>query len=226
MFLGIVYAFEYFGIQLFKLNIMRLNKFLIMFSFMFITLTSCKDNERESETIEPVETTDENFNENLSNARSNNDVVNAVESNPELSTFATGLNAWNVEDSIGSTEGEMLIFAPTNLAYSEVAQREGQQMISLDSEEIISYHILNTSDDLAQLRQEIRNTNGAVKVQTMQGEELELSLDGNSLVLTGATGVSARVTDSIQAGNGMVYVIDKVLLPRDTNKEVRITNEG
>lgn len=205
---------------------MKMNKFLIMFSFLFVAFTSCKDNEKESETIETVETTDENFDNRLENARGNDDVVNAVESNPELSTFATGLNAWNVEDSLNTTDEEMLIFAPTNMAYSEVQQREGQEMISLDSEEIISYHILKSSDDLAQLKEEIRSSNDTVVVQTMQGEDLRLSLDGNSLVLTGATGVSARVTDSIQAGNGMVYIIDKVLLPRDTSKEVTITNEG
>lgn len=205
---------------------MKLNKILILFSIMFIAFASCKDNERESETIEAVETTDENFNERLENARENDDVVSAVEGNPELSTFATGLNAWNVEDTLNTIDGEMLVFAPTNMAYSEVRQREGQEMISLDSEEIISYHIIKTSDDLAQLREEIRSSNDTVKVQTVQGEELKLTLDGNSLVLTGATGVSARVTDSIQAGNGMVYIIDKVLLPRDTSKEVTITNEG
>lgn len=58
----------------------------------------------------------------------------------------------------------------------------------------------------------------------MNGEDLKLSLDGNSLVLTGATGESARVTDSIRAGNGMVYIIDRVLLPRDNNREVTISN--
>lgn len=206
---------------------MKINKFLIMFSLMIVALTSCKDNERESETVETVETTDENFNDRLTEARSNDDLVNAVESNPELSTFATALNAWNVEDSLGTKEGEMIIFAPTNMAYSQVRQNtEAGNLIAIDDEEIISYHIIESGDDLAALKEEIRNSNDTLTIATMQGEDLKLSLDGNSLVLTGATGESARITDSIQAGNGMVYVIDKVLLPRETSREVKISNEG
>ncbi len=203
---------------------MKLNKLIMMLTLVFIAFTACKDKEREAETMEPVQ--GENFEDRLENARGNNDVVNAIESNPELSTFATGLNAWNVQDSIENVEGELLVFAPTNLAYSEVRQVEGQPMVEIDSEAIISYHVLNTSRDLEELREEIRNSRDTVVVQTMQGEDLKLTLDGNSLVLTGATGISARVTDSIQAENGMVYIIDKVLFPRDTSREVIITNEG
>lgn len=206
---------------------MKLNKFLIMFSLMFIAFTSCKDSERENETVETMETTDENFNDRLSDARSNDDVVNAVESNPELSTFATGLNAWNVEDSINNTEEEMIVFAPTNMAYSQVRQNtEAGNMIEIEDEELISYHIIKKDNDIAALKEEIRNANDTLSIATMQGEDLKLSLDGNSLVLTGATGESARVTDSIRAGDGMVYIIDRVLLPRDTSREVTISDEG
>lgn len=205
---------------------MKVNRMIMILSILFIGFTSCKDNEREeTENIETVQ--EENFEDRLEDARGTEDVINAVSSNPELSTFATGLDAWNVEDSVETAEGEILVFAPTNLAYSEVTQREGQQMVAIDSEEIIPYHIIKTSDDLADLKQEIRESNDTVVVQTMQGEELKLSLDGNTFVLTGATGVSARVTDSIQAGNGMVYIIDKVLFPRDVEREVTIkANEG
>lgn len=206
---------------------MKMNRFLMLFGLLFIAFTSCKDNEREAETIE-VETTDEDFNERLSNARSNDDVVNAVESNAELSTFATAFNAWNVQDSVDTSQGEIIVFAPTNMAFSKVRQNtEAGTMIEIEDEELISYHIIKADNDLAEIKEEIRNSNDTITYASLQGEDLKFSLDeNNSLVLTGATGESARVTDSIKAGNGMVYIIDKVLLPRDTSREVIISNEG
>ncbi|SOC80884.1 Uncaracterized surface protein containing fasciclin (FAS1) repeats [Salinimicrobium sediminis] len=206
---------------------LKLNKFLIISFLTLVAFTSCKDNERETETIETVETTDEDF-ENRRMAAGNMDgIIEAVETNAELSTFATALNAWNVEDSVEKMEGEVIIFAPTNMAFSTVRQNiEAGTMIAIEDEEMISYHIIRSEDDLAAIKEEIRSMNDTLKLATVQGEDLMISLDGNSLVLTGATGESARITDSIQAGNGMVYIIDKVLLPRDPNKEVIISNEG
>lgn len=207
--------------------ILKLNKFLGICFLMLIAFTSCKDNERDSETIETVETMDEDFENRQMGAGNMNDVIDAVEANPELSTFATGLNAWNVEDSVETMEGEMIIFAPTNMAFSTVRQNtETGSMIAIEDEEMISYHIIRSEDDLAAIKEEIRSMNDTLNMATIQGEDLKLSLDGNALVLTGATGESARITDSIQAGNGMVYIIDKVLLPRDPSKEVIISNEG
>lgn len=204
---------------------LKLNKFLVISFFTLVAFTSCKDNERETETIETVETTDEDF-ENRRMAAGNMDgIIEAVETNAELSTFATALNAWNVQDSVEKMEGEVIIFAPTNMAFSTVRQNtEAGTMIAIEDEEMISYHIIRSEDDLAAIKEEIRSMNDTLKLATVQGEDLMLSLDGNSLVLTGATGESARITDSIQVGNGMVYFIDKVLLPRDPNKEVIISN--
>lgn len=203
---------------------MRLNKIFIMTALILFAVTSCKDKEREAETMEPIQ--EENFDDRLEDARGSDDVVIAVESNPELSTFATGLNAWDLQDSLRNSERKMIIFAPTNLAYSRTNQRDDGAMIEIDSEAIISYHIIETQKDIAGLKEEIRKSNNNLEIETVQGEPIKLSLEGNALVVTGATGVSARVTDSIRAGNGMVYIIDKVLLPRDTSREVIITGEG
>lgn len=206
---------------------LKLNKFLVISFLTLVAFTSCKDNERETETIETVETTDEDFENRRMGAGNMDGIIEAVETNAELSTFATALNAWNVEDSVEKMEGEMIIFAPTNMAFSTIRQNtEAGTMIAIEDEEMISYHIIRSEDDLAAIKEEIRSMNDTLKLATVQGEDLMLSLDGNSLVLTGATGESARITDSIQAGNGTVYIIDKVLLPRDPNKEVIISNEG
>ena len=205
---------------------MKLNKFLLTIMLLFIAFTSCK-NERETETFESVEAQEEAFNEDLENARQENEILAAIQTNPELSTFAEGLNNWDVEDSLDVRDDDIIVFAPTNMAYSQIRQNtEAGNMLEIDDNELISYHIIEADNDMASLREEIRNSNDTLNVATMQGEDLKLSLDGNSLVLTGASGESARVTDSIQAGNGMVYIIDRVLLPRDNKREVTITDEG
>lgn len=204
---------------------MKFNNFFLVLSLSFLAFTSCK-NERERETLENEQVREEAFNENLEDARLDNELLAAIQTNPELSTFAEGLNNWEMEDSLDTGDENMLVFAPTNLAYSQIRQEtEAGEMLEIDDEDLIAYHIIETDDDMASLREEIRNANDTLSIAAMNGEDLKISLDGNSLVLTGATGESARVTDSIQAGNGMVYIIDRVLLPRDNSREVTISNK-
>lgn len=216
--------FSTLNVYMLKMEIMKNKSVIFIMSLLLIGFFSCKDKEREAATMDDVQ--EENFDDRLEEARSSDDIIAAVESDPELSTFATGLNAWNVQDSLRDSDKEVIIFAPTNLAYSQTNQRDDGAMIEIDSKKIISYHIIETDNDLAALKEEIRRANDTLEMETLQGENLKLSLDGNSLVITGATGVSARVTDSVQAGNGTVYIIDKVLMPRDISREVIITDEG
>ena len=203
---------------------MKSHNLILVFLAVIFSLSSCKNNERESEVSSLEEITSET--EDMETNRAD-EIIEAVESNPELSTFATALNAWNVEDSVETMEGEMIILAPTNMAFSLVRQNsEAGSLVAIEDEELISYHILKTGEEMADLKEEIRTMNDTLKMQTVQGEEIKLSLDGDALVITGATGDSARITDSIQVGGEMVYIIDKVLLPRDVSKEVVITPEG
>jgi uncharacterized surface protein with fasciclin (FAS1) repeats len=50
-------------------------------------------------------------------------------------------------------------------------------------------------------------------------------MEGGNVALYGVAGQKATVTDSMEIDNGMVYVIDNVLLPTDVMTKVTITAE-
>lgn len=176
--------------------------------------SSCKDNEREVESDpESLEVQEENFDESLEELRQRNSTVDAIEGNPELSTFATGLNAWNIEDTLDQVTQDYMVFAPSNRAYSRVYRQQGYDVLETTPEAVIPYHMVKVNYTLDELKEEIRNANGALVLPTFEGEEITFTLDGDKVVLTGATGVTANIMETFDIENGTAYIIDTVLLP-------------
>jgi hypothetical protein len=85
---------------------MKIKNIILFSGLVLLGFNSCKDNEREVDTeAETLEMQEENFEENVEELRQRNATVDAIEGNPELSTFATGLNVWNVEDTLDQVTG-------------------------------------------------------------------------------------------------------------------------
>lgn len=202
---------------------MKMNRLMIIFGLSTLTLSACKDNEREVDDVEDIEVVEENFQEDLEELRGDDPLVSAVSGDPSLSTFAAGLQVWNVEDSLEIAQKPIVIFAPTNTAYSAVYQEHGRDWIGSSSENIIPYHIVKSGMGSTGLKQEINNANGSLKLETMQGEELVVSMSNGAITLTGTSETTAKVTDSINTEAGTIYIIDEVLLPNAVDKEATIT---
>lgn len=116
-----------------------------------------------------------------------------------------------------SGNGPFTVFAPTNAAFEALlAQLDGFDSLSdFDTDEeralltsILTYHVVAGaavfSGDLSEGQQ----------VTTVQGEKLSVSLQGG-VSITDATGTPATVSSAdIKASNGVVHVINKVLVPQ------------
>lgn len=202
---------------------MNLKKFIWSLSLLLV-FTACKDRETEAEV--PLE--DELETETLEQEYpypENDQLVTAIEADPELSTFGVALNAWNVEDRIQTLEGPLTIFAPSNAGYSGLNQEHGQQLIELNSEEIVEYHVVRSGFTMDELKQQIQQSQDSLKLETLSGEQLAVTMDGNTVTLHGATGDKANITSSFEAGEGQVFVIDQVLLPEDVRNRITLTAE-
>ncbi len=143
----------------------------------------------------------------------------AVESD-DLSLLVEALqqaNAGLVE--VLSGEGPFTVFAPTNEAFVAVLDLLGDDYHSLadfDTEaeiailvDILTYHVVSGvaafSTDL---------TDGQV-IPTVQGESLTINLTNNSVHVVDATDSNASIViPDLEASNGVVHVINKVLLPQ------------
>ncbi len=161
----------------------------------------------------------------LMKLRQRNSTVDAIEGNPELSTFATGLNVWNIEDTLDQVTQPFMVFAPSNRAYSRVFRQQGYDILETSPESVIPYHMVKADYTLDQLKQAIMDANGSLMLPTFEGEEITFKMDGDKVVLVDANGVTANIMETFDIENGTAYVIDTVLLPAGLAGPVTITAE-
>lgn len=198
---------------------MKWKNLTFLFFLSFFIILSCKDKEQEVEQIEPEEQA-EAFEEDLEEVRQDDGIVVQVEGNPELSTFATGLNAWNIGEELNDEKGPFTIFAPDNNAYSTLYRDQGQEVLRVNNDAIIEYHIAKGKMTAEQLKQKVKNANGTYELSTLADEKLIVTVEGDKILLEDSNGDTATITSSNPSEHGVVHIIDKVLLPTDLQVEI------
>tara|TARA_B100000949_G_scaffold235572_1_gene259843 strand:- start:3390 stop:5165 length:1776 start_codon:yes stop_codon:yes gene_type:complete len=148
-------------------------------------------------------------------------IVEAAQATSELSTLVAALqkadeSANNDLITALSGDGPFTVFAPTNDAFNDLlAQLDGfDSLDDFNSEQlqdllavILTYHVVADaalSTDLSD----------GMSLTTLQGSTLQVSTEGG-VFIEDATDVSAEVVNAdIEVSNGVVHIIDKVLLPQ------------
>jgi uncharacterized surface protein with fasciclin (FAS1) repeats len=155
----------------------------------------------EEETARTTMTTD-NMPSTPMNEEKN--IIDIASSDPRFSTLTTAvIEAGLVE--VLSGEGPFTVFAPTDEAFSKLPN-ETLQAVLADKEQltaILTYHVLSgkvMSEDVVKIS----------SAETVQGGELKIEVVGNSVMVNNARVI---ITD-IEASNGVIHVIDTVLIPQ------------
>ncbi|KKM69540.1 hypothetical protein LCGC14_1449750, partial [marine sediment metagenome] len=79
---------------------------------------------------------------------------------------------------------------------------------------ILTYHVVAGKVMAADVVKAINDNGGEYVVETVQGNKLTLSLDGDSVMLTDAKGGTATVAQAdVAASNGVIHAIDSVIMP-------------
>ncbi len=145
-----------------------------------------------------------------------NIVENAVNSK-DHTTLVAAVKAAGLVDTLEGT-GPFTVFAPTNEAFDKLPAGTVDTLLKPENKDqlvkILTYHVVPgklTSKDIAKL---IKQGNGKAELKTVQGETLTGTMQDGKLVLTDAKGGVSTVTiaDVIQS-NGVIHVVDTVLMP-------------
>ncbi|HSO98638.1 MAG TPA: fasciclin domain-containing protein [Solirubrobacteraceae bacterium] len=130
---------------------------------------------------------------------------NIVETARDAGTFTTliaAIDRAGLESTLAG-EGPFTVFAPSDEAFAQLPEGTVDSLLAEPDKlaEVLTYHVVPgrvTAADVV----------GLTTAPTVQGEELRVSVDG-SVHVDGARVISA----DIEASNGIVHVIDHVLLP-------------
>lgn len=220
---------------------MKLKALLMVGAFSAIGFTSCKDDRRavEQDQMELEEISDGEV------LRRDNTVVSRIDQNERLSTFSENMNrnqiSRNFEPSTTTSQGQTsttgqgqtgttaenkrsyTVFAPSNDAYNRLTDAQRSEMTDTANRDrttaSLNYLIVEQKLTEDQLRQQIQNSNGSYVITTMQGENLTASLDGDQIILKDGAGNQAKITETdSEASDGVVYTIDRVLMPQDPTR--------
>ena len=148
---------------------------------------------------------------------SKNIIQNAVNSKDHTTLVAAVKAAGLVETLEGA--GPFTVFAPTNEAFAKLPPGTVESLLKPENKatlvKILTYHVVPGRMTAAGLMKAIKAGEGMAKLKTVAGEELIVKEAGpGKLTITDAKGDVAHVTiANVMQSNGVIHVIDTVLLP-------------
>ena len=141
---------------------------------------------------------------NVANAQSK-DIVDLAVGNDNLTTLVAAVKAAGLVETLKS-DGPFTVFAPTDAAFAALPAGTLDMLLKPENKDklvaVLTYHVVSgkvMSKDLS---------NGQ-EAGTVQGEKVKVMMSGGKVMISGATVIAADVA----ASNGVVHVIDKVILP-------------
>lgn len=147
---------------------------------------------------------------------SKNIVENAMNSKDHTTLVA----AVKAAGLVGTLEGKgpFTVFAPTNEAFAALPAGTVDTLLKPENKatlvKVLTYHVVAGRYTDADLMRLVDNGNGHAMLKTVEGDSLTVMNAGNDLTLTDSKGGVAHVTiGNVMQSNGVIQVVDKVLLP-------------
>jgi len=145
------------------------------------------------------------------------DIVDVAAGNDQFNTLVAAVKAADLVNTLQGT-GPFTVFAPTNSAFDKLPTGTVESLLRPENKQkltkILTYHVVAGKFEAADVIQAIKNSNGSFTVETVSGDKLTASLSGNTVLLTDENGgKSAVTTTDVSAANGVIHIIDSVILP-------------
>jgi uncharacterized surface protein with fasciclin (FAS1) repeats len=195
----------------------RVGATLALVAVAGLTVAACSDDDssdasasEETETTAPT-TTAANESEQSDPAdepAADATIVDIAASNPDFSTLVTAVEAAGLAETLAGS-GPFTVFAPTNDAFAKLPAGTVETLLDPANKDqltsILTYHVVPAEVMAADVT--------AGEVTTVNGAAFGVSTDGGVVISDGQGGTANVVQTDIVASNGVIHVIDAVLLP-------------
>ena len=145
-------------------------------------------------------------------------VENAVNSK-DHTTLVAAVKAAGLVDVL-SGKGPFTVFAPVNGAFAVLPAGAVDNLLKPENKDtltkILTYHVVAGRIDSKELRHRIKAGGGKAELKTVEGDSLWVEMNGPAnITITDAAGNIADIsTYDVYQSNGVIHVIDKVLMPK------------
>lgn len=132
-------------------------------------------------------------------------VVAIAAGNPDFSTLVAAVKAAGLVDTL-SGAGPFTIFAPTNEAFDKLPKGTVEELLKPENKAkltaILTYHVVPGKVMAADVK--------TMMAKTVQGESLDIKVADGGVTVNGAKVVKTDIVGT----NGVIHVIDSVLMPK------------
>ncbi len=146
------------------------------------------------------------------------DIVEIAIGSPDHTTLVAALKAADLVTTLQG-KGPFTVFAPTNAAFEKLPAGTLTTLLKPESKgqlaKILTYHVVSGNIDASGVMDAIKKGNGKAVLTTVSGGKLTASMEKDKVKLTDESGNSAYVVATdLKGSNGVIHVIDSVLLPK------------
>lgn len=143
-------------------------------------------------------------------------VQNAVNSK-DHTTLVAAVKAAGLVDTL-SGKGPLTVFAPTNRAFAKLPAGTVDTLVKPENKatltSILTYHVVPGRITAGQIAAMAARNRGTATLMTVQGKKLRFMKRGGGWVIRDSKGSQSRITiANVMQSNGVIHVIDKVLMP-------------
>ncbi len=147
-----------------------------------------------------------------------NTIASKAMNNQNMSTLVSALKKAGLAQTF-MEEGEYTVFAPTNEAFEAVPKKSMDNLMMDENktqlQNLLKYHVVSGEWTGDALMKAIKDNDNKYRVTTLQGENIILSTKDGKIMVKDAKGNTATVVNgNMDASNGVVHAIDKVLMPK------------
>jgi uncharacterized surface protein with fasciclin (FAS1) repeats len=146
------------------------------------------------------------------------DIVDNAVNSKDHTTLVAAVKAAGLVDTLKGP-GPFTVFAPTNASFAALPAGTVDTLLKPENKpaltKVLTYHVVPGKLDAAALKQQISSGGGKAMLKTASGGTLTAMASGNGISITDEGGGTANVAiaDVLQS-NGVIHVVDKVLLPK------------
>jgi uncharacterized surface protein with fasciclin (FAS1) repeats len=147
------------------------------------------------------------------------DIVGNAVNSPDHTTLVAAVKAAGLVDALRG-KGPLTVFAPTNAAFKLLPDGTVDTLLKPENKDtltkVLTYHVVAGMIDSKAIKAGIRKGNGTFMVKALNGGTLSFMMNGpmNIVVKDEKGGIASISTYDVYQSNGVIQVIDKVLMPQ------------